>query len=283
MIRLFCLVLLLGWGPPRDMTELETVVVPGIERVLRVDEDLLVGASPSPESYRALHAAGVRYVLSVDGKPPDLAVLESSNLRSIHLPIGYEGISRERLRSLVRLVRERPGSIYVHCHHGRHRAPAVAAIIWMLRSGGTPASARRLLEKAGTSPAYTGLWEAVRSHRPEPGACADAPLPERVEPAGVPASMVEIDRLRDRLDPWSEGAPGASASAAVLILEHLRELQRLDPEGRALDASWSADLVASIAAADAVTRSAGNDTAKRGELLERLDATCIGCHARHRN
>ncbi len=286
MIRLACLVLLvMSAADVPDAADLKPVPVPGIERVLRVDDQLLVGSAPTPAAYRALRELGVQVVLSVDGMPPDLELIRSLGLRSVHLPIEYGGIEPGRIRSLVRLLGERPGSIYVHCHHGRHRAPAVAAILWMLRTGAVPESARRILEQAGTSPTYPGLWEAVRTHVAPSGACGDALLPERVEVAGVAASMVAIDRLRDRLDGWADRRPDASGAEAVLVLEHLRELHRLDPAGHAGDPGWVTDLDASITAAEALAEVTGGrrSSLSRHELLDRLDASCIGCHARHRD
>lgn len=284
MTPITCLILVLAALLPSTELDPTSIVIPGVERALRIDKTLIVGASPSAESYPALHERGVRIVLSVDGKPPDLEALTAAGLRSIHLPIDYGGIDQERVRSLVRLAREHPESIYVHCHHGRHRAPAVAAVLWMLRTGAAPETAIGILEKAGTSEAYLGLWKAVRTHVRPKDDCTDAPLPERVAVAGVAASMLEIDRLRDDLDSWAERDSSASGDRAILLLEQLRELRRLDPDGHAVDRRWHADLEASITVAETLVLEVDRDgsTTARQALLERLDATCIGCHARHR-
>jgi len=278
------IIVLLSTSTPSVDATIETVSVPGIERALRIDDRLVVGASPSVASYRSLHELGIRVVVSVDGKPPDLEVIRAAGLRSIHLPIDYSGIEPDRLRSLARLAATETEPVYVHCHHGRHRAPAAAAILWMLRTSGSPDAALGILEKAGTARAYSGLWSAVRTHRAPDGSCLDAPLPERVEVAGIIASMIEIDRLREALEIEPVTGHAGGDDSAILVLEQLRELDRLDPTGRVGDRWWVMDLDASIRAAEALVAHVpdpGRPDLRR-TLLDRLDATCTACHARHR-
>ncbi len=281
VVELLLLVFMLAANEPRVVP----VDVPGVTRVLRVDDHLLVGSKPSPESYAALKSLGVRVVLSVDGMSPDLEVITAAGLRSVHLPLGYDGVPEARLHSLKRLAREEPGAIFVHCHLGRHRGPAAAAVLWMLRSGGAPGDARRILEHAGTSDAYTGLWTSVADFAPPAGDCSEAPLPARLQVEGVVASMVRLQHDRDAIDLIGPKHPDLTAAhQALLIEEGLRELHRLDPGGNTVRRKgWTADLAAALEAAGQLRAADPADPAAWSSALERLDATCTACHVRHRN
>lgn len=261
------------------------VEVPGLERVLRVDEQLLVGSQPTPEGLAALADRGVRVVVSVDGMPPNLEALKKAGLRSVHLPIGYDGVPVERIHSLARLASEETGPIYIHCHHGRHRGPAAGALFWMMRSGATPEESRCILEKAGTSPSYQGLWKAVASFRPPVQGCADAPLPDRVEVTGMVGAMVEIDRARANLDRHLNAQPDIAPEHEVMILlEHFREMERLDPGGYAKrDADFRTQLVAARRATEALAAQKEVGQGQWMQALRALDASCTACHAAHRN
>jgi protein tyrosine phosphatase (PTP) superfamily phosphohydrolase (DUF442 family) len=281
VVELLLLVFMLAGNEPRVVP----VEVPGVTRVLRVDDHLLVGSKPSPESYAALKSLGVRVVLSVDGMSPDLELITAAGLRSVHLPLSYGGVPEARLRSLKRLAREEPGAIFVHCHLGRHRGPTAAAALWMLRSGGTPGAARRILEHAGTSHAYAGLWATVADFSVPEGDCSEAPLPARLQVEGVVASMVRLQGDRDAVDLIGPKHPDLTAAhQALLIEEGLRELHRLDPGGNAVGSKgWTTDLTAALEAAGLLRAADPDDLAAWSTALDRLDATCAACHVRHRN
>ena len=281
VVELLLLVLMLAGNEPRVVP----VEVPGVTRVLQVDDRLLVGSKPSPESYAALKSLGVRVVLSVDGMSPDLEVITAAGLRSVHLPLGYDGVPEARLRSLKRLAREEPGAIFVHCHLGRHRGPTAAAALWMLRSGGTPGAARRILEQAGTSDAYAGLWATIADFSAPKGDCSEAPLPARLQVEGLVASMVRLQHDRDAIELIGPKHPDLTAAhQALLIEEGLRELHRLDPDGNAeRRTGWASDLAASLEAASLLRVADTDDPVAWSTALERLDATCTASHVRHRN
>lgn len=244
---------------------------------MRVDDRLLVGSGPEADAgaFAALQSMGVTVVLSVDGRAPDVAAARRHGMRTIHLPLGYDGVPHERLRSLARVADEVKGTIYVHCHRGIHRGPAAAAILWMLRTDGAPGNARELLVRAGTSEAYGGLWRAVETFKPPSGGFSDAPIPESQSPAGITELMIGIENARLNIDKAGPGHPDIDTDHELLMVrEYLVELGRLHPDGVAGEkAGWHAHLGATIEAVDAL---AGGMTPAG---LTRLDAACNACHA----
>lgn len=243
--------------------------------------------------------------MSVDGSAPAVEAARSLGLRYVHIPIGYDGIDQPARLQLVRAFSQLPGPVYVHCHHGKHRGPAAAAVMARAGSAWSVDDAVAFMELAGTSADYPGLYEAVRSFRmPTPAELqADAePLPESVEVPALVELMVKMDERFDRLKAWSgKAGPGTGGGEpqaidplqeAVLLRELTRESARL-PECREKPAQFrkgfndlEADLTAWLAAIDA----AGGKSAKPDsnpkqfeELLKKASARCSGCHRAYRD
>lgn len=157
--------LLLGFFLAGADSDPARVEAPGVHNVFRITAALLCGSSPEgDEGFRSLKEFGVKSIISVDGARPDLERAKKHGLRYVHLPFGYDGIPRQRVLELVKAVQTLPGPIYLHCHHGRHRAPAAAAAIHLcLDERCTAAQAVSEMKRAGTDPHYTGLYAVPRN------------------------------------------------------------------------------------------------------------------------
>ena len=269
-----------GCAAPEPPARVAPAAVSGITRVHQVDAQLLTGSSPDDQGYRQLRALGVDVVLSVDGPEPPVEIIRSLGMRSIHLPIGYDGVPLAVTRSLARLAQESPqATLYVHCHQGMHRGPAVAAILLRLRGAGSAEDASAILSACGTSPEYVGLWTSVEDFTAPQGSCADAPLPELVQPDPLVRHMDRIQELRDRLDDSSLGRLDA-ASNVLLLKDAFVELQRLhQPSSTARAERWNHDIQLTIELLDSM-RSMPFPGLRQ---LARIDARCDSCHAASRH
>src|SRR5207302_312223 len=135
------------------------------------------------EGFRSLRDLGVKTVISVDGAKPDLARARRYGLRYVHVPIGYDGVPEQQALRLARAVRDLPGPVYLHCHHGKHRGPAAAAVVRRcLDEKCSVGQAVQWLRQAGTDPRYTGLYAAPEKF----GALSDEEL------GRVPAEFPEV-------------------------------------------------------------------------------------------
>lgn len=152
----------------------------------------------------------------------------------MHIPIGYDSVSETADLELLKLVRDAEGPFYIHCHHGRHRGPTAAAIVGLASDQIDRVQAIALLESAGTSRRFGGLWDSVQSYKKPP---ADAVLPELVDIAEIDflvTAMAQIDRdfeslSRHRPADWvlaEEGSSRDSTELADLIREGFRESLR---------------------------------------------------------
>ncbi len=73
-------------------------------------------------------AMGIKTVISVDGAKPNVELANRFGLRYVHNATWLRWISETRGLELAKAVRDLPGPIYIHCHHGKHRSPAAAAV-----------------------------------------------------------------------------------------------------------------------------------------------------------
>jgi protein tyrosine phosphatase (PTP) superfamily phosphohydrolase (DUF442 family) len=280
---------------PRDSARVEA---PGLHNVFHLSDRLYSGSSPDgAEGFASLRRLGVRTVLSVDGARPDVALAHAYGLRYVHLPIGYDGVPREQALRIARAVRDLPGPVYIHCHHGKHRGPAAAAVahLW-LDPTCTVESALAELRRAGTDPHYTGLYAAPRElGRPAPGELERVPadFPEAVSIGGLAAHMVEIDERWERIRliraaGWRRPSdhPDLDPPHEVLqLVEHYREAGRTEDAGRrpAELRGWLSEAERSAAALEEILRRGSFDPAVADRLFHTAGAACTHCHAKYRD
>jgi len=256
-----------------------------------VDDFIYSGAEPDGvEAFEELAELGIKTVVSVDGAIPCLELAKANQLRYVHIPIGYEGISEEAGKMFAVLVRTEQGPFYIHCHHGKHRGPTAAAIAGIASGRMDDKSAVRLLERAGTSRKYTGLWQAVAKYKPPPD---DAELPELAEVAeldSLAAVMAKIDRQFDSLKlcqtaEWKSPPAHPDVSPlqqALLLKESFRELHRLllqNGDDRFLD--WlkeSEELMGDLLMGPTATKPSEAD-----RIFRLLGEQCQRCHAAWRD
>lgn len=242
-----------------------------------------------------LHQQGVKTILSVDGTKPDAILARQFGMRYVHLPIQYSGVPAERRLALAKAIRDLPGPVYIHCHHGLHRGPAAVAAALITLGRMTPGQGTEFLHSAGTSPNYPGLFGDVAAAKPATAAELDAfqcEWPEQWPTGGIVDAMVEIDRTSDRLNfvrvaGWKvpfDHPDLTGANEATQLMEHFHELLRQD-ETRARPADFREWLRSAETAAAGI-----RDELKGGgatDVLNRrwteLKQTCTDCHAKYRN
>lgn len=293
----FCLISVAGGhddppGPAR------AIAIEGIENAFELAPGLYSGGTPNLEpSFAALKRLGVRTLISVDGAPTDVSTAKRYGMRYIHLPAGYHGLDPQVTRGIAFAVQSLPGPVFIHCHHGKHRGPAAAAIAARCRAHFSAAQATAFLEQAGTSREYPGLFDSVGSFLPPAGADLAAMPPvlkERAETPPFVESMVEIDGLWDELkhlakpgDPPVEPEP--LAPRALLLLEQFQELARRPdtvarPERFRNELQAAADASRRLHEALVRTDSGSLDTrAAVAAAAATVAQSCTSCHALVRN
>lgn len=265
-------------------------------RVFFTDQSrtVLSGSLPHGENaYVTLADLGVKTVISVDAARPELEIAEKNGLRYIHIPIKYSGITEEQRAALALALAQSEGTVYVHCHHGKHRGPAAAAIGLIGIGACSPEEGRLLMEQAGTSEKYTGLWGDVASAgvlAHEALASAAPLLVEHARIEGLPAIMAEMDRAFDHLDVLSEHSWAAPAHhpdlSAVSEAGHLHDLFRaiLADETLPVPSERYAEIMARSAQLSTLLETQLNQGMQKeaGKTFKMLGDSCHSCHATYR-
>jgi protein tyrosine phosphatase (PTP) superfamily phosphohydrolase (DUF442 family) len=290
--------------PPTEPARAEgdRVEAPGLHNVFRLTDRLYSGSSPDgEEGFRSLEKLGIKTVLSVDGARPEVALAHQHGLRYVHLPIGYDGVPHEQALRIAKAVRELPGPVYVHCHHGQHRGPAAAAIAHLcLDEGCGVETVVAEMRRAGADPHYKGLYAAPREfRRPTAEELARLPgdFPETAPVAALAQLMVGMDERWDALKLARESGWRVPADhpdidpphEALQLLEQYREAARLPrvKERPEEFRRWLAVAEASAGQLEQALRGGKGrqsvDAAAAERSFQELKGACTRCHSKYRD
>lgn len=276
--------------------------LPGIHNVFSLGPDIYSGSTPvGDEGFRSLARLGIKTLISVDGAKPEVELARRHGLRYVHLPHGYDGINSERQLQLAKAGAVLPGPIYVHCHHGKHRGPAAAAVIYMANGGWTTSDAEAWLHRAGTSTNYSGLYATVRTFKRPSRAQVEKvseDFPAAAKVSSLVEAMIALDLRWDHLKSIQTSGYRAPQNhpdilplnEIVLLREQYREAQRL-PDA----ALKGTDFIERLRIAEKEVEGAEDLLRVTGknripDLRGRLDGafnaigeSCSSCHKAYRN
>ncbi len=268
-----------------------------IENLYQLGPGLFSGGEPRGEAaFAQLAALVVKTILSVDGAAPEVETARRHGLRYAHLPLGYQGYSDAACARLARAMQTLPGPVFVHCHHGKHRGPAAAAVMAVTALGWTPDRAEQWLRTAGTSTNYPGLYETVRRWRPPaPAALAQVPaeFPEVARTTDLTRAMVEVDRAWDHLKaiaaagyrPPPDQPDLVPAREAARLVARLAESRQF-PEVATAGAELLRHFDEAEAQARELCRLLGLDplpVEALGRQFKRVGQSCTDCHQAFRD
>lgn len=274
---------------------------PALHNVFRVTPRIFSGSQPEDDAAFAwLASQGIKTIVSVDGSRPDVETARRHGLRYVHLPVGYDGVSTNRVAELAKVATTLPGPFYVHCHHGKHRGPVAAAVLCEASENWSATEAETFIKQAGTSSDYPGLYRSVREFRaPQAETLAGLTnsFPEVAPAPGLVQAMVALDARMERLRAcqtvgWRtppEHPDVSPAHEAVQLWEQFRELERAK-EMKTKPASFNEILRATENAADQLRQhlrdaSSGPDSkrASADAAFRHITDNCAACHRKYRN
>jgi protein tyrosine phosphatase (PTP) superfamily phosphohydrolase (DUF442 family) len=263
----------------------------------RITDKVMSGGLPEDDAaFHELAELGVKTVISVDGMKPDAETARKHGLRYVHLPHGYDGVPEERAQELAKAVRDLPGPIYIHCHHGKHRSPSAAAVACVGAGLLDRSLAETVLRSAGTSENYQGLYASARAAEQFDAALLDALQTDFPEASAVPPlaeAMVALEHTHDHLKliaaaDWKSPPDHPDlepAHEALLLREHFAELLRMDEvtqQPEAFRQSLRESETAAQALENALRASPVSAEAAQSSL-DRVGQRCAACHQEYRD
>jgi protein tyrosine phosphatase (PTP) superfamily phosphohydrolase (DUF442 family) len=229
-----------GGNPSVINFQSKAIDAEGLHNVFQLSPDLFSGSSPEGKiGFQSLQKLGIKTIISVDGAQPELDLAKPLGFRYVHLPIGYDGASREQILRITKAVRDLPGPIYLHCHHGKHRAPAATAAVRIcLNEKCTIQEVIDQMKQSGTDPRYVGLYALPQSiQRPTKEELDQLPsdFPEIAKVSAIAEIMIAIDHRWENLlliqkADWKQPVNHPDLDPpheALQLLEHYREMARL--------------------------------------------------------
>lgn len=257
---------------------------------------LISGGVPDGDAaFDELRALGVKTIISVDGATPDVERAKARGMRYVHIPITYSDVPEKQKLEIARAIRDLPGPVFIHCHHGKHRSPAATAAAAVALGLSTPEEGVAFMKKAGTSPNYAGLYQCVEEAVVVPVSAVNAAsnaFPEVQKPSGLVAAMVEVDLAYEHLQEiraagWvvPKDHPDLVPAAEAGRLTDQMRFSGEDPKSQAKGPEYATMLVDAIAKSSAL-----EEAIVRGESKEQLEAkwklvaaSCKECHAVYRD
>ena len=260
------------------------------------------GSTPlTATEFDLLKAEGFNTIISVDGVTPNLNFSEPRSIDYVHLPIGYSGVDRQRALDLSKTADAASGRIYIHCHHGKHRAP-VAAILACAGNGSLPIN--KITEVLQMNPSvrrYVGLMESARSAElfSKETLQDHQIVPHKREDLSITSFwMIELSKEADLLFQTAEQPKKYESSSleglatqSLAVAEAFQELIRVKATS---DPPYLQTLQASLSTAEEIHQhllelQATSGTVNRSELWQesidlmmKLRNHCTSCHRDHR-
>jgi protein tyrosine phosphatase (PTP) superfamily phosphohydrolase (DUF442 family) len=274
----------------------EKIFAPHLLNAYRLHPRVISGGRPEYDrSFDELAAEGIKTIISVDVRPPDVDAAAQHALRYVHIPFGHDGLPGDLVTQLAKAIRDLPGPVYVHSRTGQHRAPAASAAACLMLGLLEPDDVPDMLKAAADGEDDPALVAAALKFRPiDPHELDQLQVEFRstVEPSPMGRVMLAIEQAFDQLRlvhaaEWKSPAehpdfePSHSAEALGKQFAALVELAQREgrPDGfrdLAQDAQWGASDVATL------LRPGPPDNeqaiASLNSAYQRMLKNCVECH-----
>ena len=269
----------------------------GLHQVVAFQPDIISGAKPiGIEGFESLEKLEVKTIVCVDGVPPDVKTAEKFGIKTVHIPLKYEAPSPKQILDLTTAVhRERErGIVYIHCHQGKHRSAAAAAIVSIALGDLSVPKAKEQMRVSQTAVVYQGLWDAVEGTKllPVEELLQNKTLfPSSVEPKGITSQMIAIDEAMANLIRMQDAAWTApvahpdlvGAAEAGFITDTFRNMQ-LQKEVNLFSADFETLLINAMHHASSLEEALLQHVPEKTlrAYMRLVEQSCIKCHATYR-
>jgi len=140
------------WAVPVDL--------PHTENFYRITPNLYRAAQPSAEAFQEYEKFGIKTVINLRSKNSDRKYLKGgSTLRLIEVPMKAWDVDDDEVIAVMRLIKNEPGPILIHCQHGADRTGIMVAMYRLVFENWTREEA--LDELVGGGYGFHKIWKNI--------------------------------------------------------------------------------------------------------------------------
>ncbi|MCH1496520.1 MAG: hypothetical protein L7U72_14975 [Rubripirellula sp.] len=264
--------------------------------VHKVTDKVSYGEKPDTlADWNHLHQLGYKTIISVDAVAPDKKTAETLSMHVIHLPLGYARIPTNRVLDLAKSTQSSSAKVYIHCHHGKYRAPIAAVVACIADGSLLREDSGAILANTNCQEKYEDLFQSAVTVRPisKERLRFHRFQTEKQQPESPTVIwMSELAKPADRFFSATRNAQTfantnreALDQDSRLIRQALSELSRAH-QRKDIDYQDHLNTALSLAQAiDSLLTSPVNTEDFERVLLDRsaaLHQCCVECHRKHR-
>lgn len=150
-----------------------------VDNMHRVSPELYRGGQPEPEGFTKLEQMGVRSVLNLRENRSDVPKAAHTGLHIMEYPLATSKVTAADVEACLRLIKDAPKPVLVHCWHGSNRTGIIVAAYRIVFQGWSIEAAEEDLKDDAygyldfwysnlTELLHTTDWNAMRQRLQQP-------------------------------------------------------------------------------------------------------------------
>lgn len=142
----------------------EPAASPGVPNWFQVSAKLYRSAQPDAAGFREIAAMGITTVLNLRAFHSDDDEVEGTDLELVRVPMYAFHLDRDDVVTALRVIRQAPGPVLVHCLHGADRTGTVVAMYRIVEQGWSKEAAIAEMTEGGFGyhPIFPNLLQFIR-------------------------------------------------------------------------------------------------------------------------
>ncbi len=156
-----CVAWISSCSPDIDTSWAEPMTAEGLPNLFKVSPDLYRSAQPTKGGFKSAEALGIKTVISLRQTEldTDLNSADGTNLNLIHVPLVTSKISDENIIEVMKILRDAPRPILIHCRHGADRTGLMSAMYRLIFQNWDKSCAKEELLNGGFG--FHTMWRNI--------------------------------------------------------------------------------------------------------------------------
>ncbi len=156
-----CVAWINSCSPDIDTSWAEPITAEGLPNLFKVSPDIYRSAQPTKGGFKSAEALGIKTVVSLRQSERDQALnsADGTSLNLIHVPLVTSRISDENIIEVMKILRDAPRPILIHCRHGADRTGLMSAMYRLIYQNWDKSCAKEELLNGGFG--FHTMWRNI--------------------------------------------------------------------------------------------------------------------------